>query len=265
MTKSAILLLALGAVMRGAPASAASQGQEAEAGAVFPARSEAVTVDVLVLDREGHPIKGLTRDDFVVREDGAPRPVVAFREVIPGTAPAVARGEASAIATNDDARPEQGRVFLVVFDDVHLTPITAWRAQSALNRFLDTSVHAGDHVTLLATSSGVRRSARLPEGLASLHAWVSARKGRRMRHLAEETGGQVFRAESADRLDELFLGVLSRIKNRYLLRYEPVGVKAGGWHKLGVRLRDKSGEVRSRRGYLVAAPPQLPTTPRAGP
>ncbi len=86
-----------------------------------------------------------------------------------------------------------------------------------------------------------------------------------LRHLTEETGGEVFTAEGSDRLDESFLGVLARVKNRYLLRYEPTGVKAGGWHRLDVRLRDKRGEVRARRGYFVAAAPKPPATPRGGP
>jgi VWFA-related protein len=84
-----------------------------------------------------------------------------------------------------------------------------------------------------------------------------------LRHLAEETGGQVFRAEAADRLDESFLGVLARVKSRYLLRYEPAGVEAGGWHKLEVRLRGKRGEVRARRGYFVAGAPKATAIPRS--
>jgi VWFA-related protein len=180
MKTSVLLSLAFGALARGALALVAPTAQEVDSGGVFPARSDAITVDVVVLDREGHPVKGLAREDFVVEEDGAPRPVVAFREVIPESPAETAASEGTTVVTNDSARPERGRTFLVVFDEVHLTLVEAGRARAALDRFLDTSVHAGDHVTLLTTSSGVRRSARLPEGLASLHAWVLARKGLRM-------------------------------------------------------------------------------------
>jgi VWFA-related protein len=158
-------------------------GAQEPPAAVFPARSEAVTVDVVVLDAQGRPVKGLTREDFIVREDGSPRTLVAFQEVVPGAVETEAAGEATAVdtvATNDDARPDRGRMFLVLFDDVHLTPLEARRAQDALNRFLDSAVHAGDHVTVQATSGGTRRSARLPEGLPALHAWVAARKGLRV-------------------------------------------------------------------------------------
>jgi Ca-activated chloride channel family protein len=77
-----------------------------------------------------------------------------------------------------------------------------------------------------------------------------------LRHVAEETGGAVFTAGGTESLDESFLAVLARVKSRYLLRYQPAGVDAGGWHKLDVRLKDRKGDVRARKGYFVApAPP----------
>jgi VWFA-related protein len=148
--------------------------------AVFPARSEAVTVDVVVLDAQGQPVKGLNRGDFVVREDGSPRSLVAFREVAPVAIERPPAPEITTVDTNESAQPDRGRILLVLFDDVHLTSLEAQRTQDALHRFLDTAVHPGDHLTLQATSGGARRSARLPEGLADLHAWVAAQKGLRI-------------------------------------------------------------------------------------
>src|SRR4051812_38485723 len=37
-----------------------------------------VVCDVLVTDKQGRPVQGLTRDDFVVTEDGAPQQVDTF-------------------------------------------------------------------------------------------------------------------------------------------------------------------------------------------
>jgi VWFA-related protein len=180
MTRAALGFLAFGVLTGVLATRAASAVQEPGPEAVFPTRSEAVTVDVVVVDGEGRPIKGLGRGDFVVKEDGVPRSLVGFEEVTPVAGPVGASGEAGVVATNDGARPERGRVFLVVFDDEHLTALEAPQAQAALDQFLDTSVHAGDHVTLLATSGGVRRSGRLPGGLSELHGWIAAQKGRRV-------------------------------------------------------------------------------------
>ena len=73
-----------------------------------------------------------------------------------------------------------------------------------------------------------------------------------LRHVVEETGGQVWNASEIDRLSGSFLAALAHVKSRYLLRYEPSGVPREGWHKLEVTLRGKKGEVRARRGYTVA-------------
>ena len=55
----------------------------------FPTAAELVTVDVVVLDRDGKPVAGLNRDDFVVREDGRPQAVTAF-EAVEALVPALA-------------------------------------------------------------------------------------------------------------------------------------------------------------------------------
>jgi VWFA-related protein len=180
MRRAVVESLALALLASGAAARAGWAGAQEPPPAVFPAQSEAVTVDVVVLDAQGHPVKGLTREDFVVREDGSPRTLVAFREVVPAVIEEKPAPETATVDTNAGDRPDRGRIFLVLFDDVHLTALEAQRAQAALDGFLDTRVHAGDHVTLQATSGGVRRSARLPEGLPQLHAWVAARKGLRL-------------------------------------------------------------------------------------
>ena len=71
--------LALGVMAAGPWAPATRALAQEPPAPVFPARSEAVTVDVVVLDEQGTPVRGLTRGDFVVREDGSPRALVAFR------------------------------------------------------------------------------------------------------------------------------------------------------------------------------------------
>jgi hypothetical protein len=40
--------------------------------------------------------------------------------------------------------------------------------------------------------------------------------------------------------------------HRYLLSYEPTGVRREGWHRIEARLRGVRGDVHVRRGYWVA-------------
>jgi VWFA-related protein len=68
--------------------------------------------------------------------------------------------------------------------------------------------------------------------------------------LADETGGKYLEAERSDRLQEVFVRIMSEFRSRYLLTYTPTGVDAGGWHPIQVKLRNKTGSVIARRGYL---------------
>jgi VWFA-related protein len=67
--------------------------------------------------------------------------------------------------------------------------------------------------------------------------------------LAEATGGAVLEAEDGH-LEQAFRRILDTLNERYILRYEPAGVKGRGWHKLKVRLTSPKGEVTVRQGYL---------------
>jgi VWFA-related protein len=81
-----------------------------------------VQVDVSVLDRDRHPVRGLTAGDLTVLEDGKPRDIVAFTPVeLPAraasrtAAPAGwVREVAPDVATNDV--PIEGRLVVIVFD-----------------------------------------------------------------------------------------------------------------------------------------------------
>ena len=62
----------------------------------FRSGIDLVTVDVVVLDRKGEPLQGLTRADFTVLEDGKPQQIREFQSVeLPAfaQAPTAARSE----------------------------------------------------------------------------------------------------------------------------------------------------------------------------
>jgi VWFA-related protein len=150
----AALLVAAGLTL--APATADPAPQKPPA---FPTQAEIVTVDVVVLDRDGKPVAGLTRSDFVVREDGRPQAVTAFEAVetmAPAlVAPAVASDSPSAarVATNVSAPPTR-RTFAIVFDDLHIGDLNVEQARRAVRAFLDRDTRSGDRLMLLTTSDG---------------------------------------------------------------------------------------------------------------
>src|SRR6185436_1932428 len=76
----------------------------------FPAEVEIITIDAVVLDRDGRPVSGLTREDFHVFEDGTPREIVSFEAYERG-ATTTEEAPAAAVATNERNTELRGRAF----------------------------------------------------------------------------------------------------------------------------------------------------------
>lgn len=74
-----------------------------------------------------------------------------------------------------------------------------------------------------------------------------------LKNLTELTGGTLFEVESTDNLETVFLDILKEFRTRYLLAYTPRGVSRTGWHKLDVRVKNKSATIRTRPGYMRSA------------
>ena len=100
----------------------------------FPSQVEAVTVDVVVLDKKGQPVPGLTREDFLVSEDGAPQTITTFDAVVVPEVPKPEAVRRPVVSTNVVPAARRGRTFILFFDDVHLTVFQAQRAKLRADR-----------------------------------------------------------------------------------------------------------------------------------
>jgi Ca-activated chloride channel family protein len=76
-----------------------------------------------------------------------------------------------------------------------------------------------------------------------------------LRNIAESSGGRSWEADSPDRLRRAFAAIADAMGHRYVLRYEPQGVKREGWHRIEITLRGQKGDVQARHGYWIG--PQL--------
>ena len=130
-----------------APPAAAPVNQQP----VFKAGVELVRLDVRVLDAKGLPIKDLKPDEVKVTEGGEPRPVVLFQHIAEpaGTYLEAARRTIGAEVSTNQGAP-RGHLYLIVFDQNHITPGNEIRARQAVERFLRTRVKPGDRVGLYA-------------------------------------------------------------------------------------------------------------------
>jgi VWFA-related protein len=165
-----------------APASSPSPAPEAplaeEPGPSFPAQVEQVTVDVVVTDKKGVPITGLGQGDFVLSEDGEAQAIASFEAIQVAPTASVVPAARPRVSSNMDPEIQTGRTFVVVFDDIHLTPGQARRAKVAVTEFLTSGVREGDRVTLVATGGGAWWSTRMEAGREELITLLKRLDGR---------------------------------------------------------------------------------------
>jgi Ca-activated chloride channel homolog len=80
---------------------------------------------------------------------------------------------------------------------------------------------------------------------------VGERRASFPRDLSEVTGGRLFAVESTKDLSAAFSKILEEFRRRYLVSYSPQGVDRGGWHRLDVRVKNRSLTVKARPGYFA--------------
>lgn len=171
-----LVLLAAGPVL---PAQEKQEKQEKqEPTPSFPAQVEVVTVDAVVTDKKGTTVTGLGADDFIVSEDGKPQTVVSFEAIELPAAPAPVPPPRPRVSTNVTPEVHHGRSFVIVFDDVHLTPFQARRAKTAVGEFLRSGVREGDRVTLISTGGDAWWSTRMEAGREELLTLLKRLEGR---------------------------------------------------------------------------------------
>jgi VWFA-related protein len=133
----------------------------------FGASTNAVLVDVVIRDKTGHAVGGLSASDFIVREDGRAQPIISFI-AIDGRVPS------SAVATTPEhspaATPHLPASVVLLVDDVHLTPQQAVAVRPALKTLLTRLGTQTGALSLVAPLSKVSVAGALPEAAPDLAA-----------------------------------------------------------------------------------------------
>lgn len=125
-----------------------------------------VNVDVYVTDKKGNRIRGLTRDDFELSEDGKPIQITNFYAVDDTTPPVSTPLQPATLpqlpgATPESAVPEDQRLHLVVYiDNWNIKPFNRNRVFTGIREFLRTRLGREDRVMLMTfdREPHVRRS-----------------------------------------------------------------------------------------------------------
>jgi VWFA-related protein len=119
---------------------------------IAPMSVEVVRIEVVVTDKRRKPIADLTRDDFVILEEGRAQPIVQFQAFTRRVKPSASPGAEPALAEEADEAQLPARYIVLVIDDVHMQFDSLARLQKAMSRFIQTDLRPEDQVALVTTS-----------------------------------------------------------------------------------------------------------------
>jgi VWFA-related protein len=166
---------------------------------VFRSGLDLVLVDVVVRDKSGAVVQGLTADDFEVLEDGVRQKIVsmAFEEIRPdaapietlsaladasldnrpavavgGTSPTAQPAEAARPLTSDETAGH--RLVTLVFDTSSMEPENVQKAVDAAAAWVDTRMTSADLVAVATIGSGLQVLSDFSSERERVHAALSA-------------------------------------------------------------------------------------------
>ncbi|CAN5689119.1 hypothetical protein BH24ACI4_BH24ACI4_08480 [soil metagenome] len=191
-----LAVVALAGQDRGAPPSAD------QAPLVFKVEVNYVEIDVTVTDAQGRPVEDLSREDFEVTEEGKSQELTSFARVqIPVERPDPPLFRATAVEPDvrSNRREFDGRVFVLLLDDLHTSFTRTPRVRAAAGRFIERHVGANDLVAVVHTSGTTSGDQEFTMQRALMLGAVNAFAGRRLPSEAlERLGGGGAAAAGSD-------------------------------------------------------------------
>ena len=104
-----------------------------------------VNVDVVVTDRQGNRVRGLTKDDFLILDNGRPREISNFAEYT--------SGEAGSVGVRDgEPAPVQPRTVLLFLERNKLQPFDADRMVESIREAARSTIRRGDAMGVVVWS-----------------------------------------------------------------------------------------------------------------
>lgn len=148
-----------------------------------------VDVDAIVTDEHGNYITGLTREDFDVFEDGTPQKVEMFSYVDLAVEPADRFGALNRPVSSDarsNSRPFDGRVYVIVLDDLDISPLRGGLVKNAAREFIERHFGANDVAAVVYTSGRADATQDFTSDRRLLLSAIDKFSGRRLRSAAME-------------------------------------------------------------------------------
>ena len=127
-----------------------------------------VPVDVIVLDKQGNPVHGLKKNDFVVKEDDKSQRILTF-DWFDGSIPGFVPPKVPALPPNTfinlPSGPERGPLYVLYYDMVNTSEVHQMEFRRELLKFID-DAQPGTRIALFINARGLH----LVQGFTTDHA-----------------------------------------------------------------------------------------------
>ncbi len=123
---------------------------------VLRIETESVELDVTVTDKKGRPVPNLTREDFVIKDDGQPQNLTSF-----GYRTLSSFSPSSSSSTKPNTTPNSSplstgnpptRYIILALDDLHIRLENVMRTRDSLLKFVNEQMLDDDYVAIFSTS-----------------------------------------------------------------------------------------------------------------
>ena len=170
-------------------ASGAAQAPQTPPSVTFQVEVNYVDVDAIVTDENGNFVTGLTREDFEVFEDGKPQKVEMFSYVeLPVERPDrfALLGRPVSTDSRSNIRPFDGRVYILVLDDLDISPLRTSPVKRSAREFVERHLGANDIAAVVHTSGRTDATQDFTSDPQLLLAAIDKFVGRRLQSAAVE-------------------------------------------------------------------------------
>lgn len=167
-----------------------------QAGVTFRVDVNYVEIDAVVTDAQGRFVSSLTADDFELLEEGARQNISTFALVdlpVRRADPPLFKASPIEPDVRSNLEPFDGRVFLIVLDDLHTDFRRSPRVRAGARQFVERYVGANDLVAVLHTGSGARSAQDFTTSRARVFAAIDTFAGRKIVSATQATIDDYYR------------------------------------------------------------------------
>src|SRR5829696_6169129 len=120
--------------------------------------TELVQTDVMVFDKQGRFVDGLSKENFELRIDGKPRPIQSFEKITAGSDEESQLAAARGATTLNLKRPvplDRGRIVFFFVDDFHMDLAGVVAAKKVITAFIDKEMGQNDQAAIASATGQI--------------------------------------------------------------------------------------------------------------